>query len=113
VLYRKTLTSPATENYAFGFDLPTHATWRFGNDFRGLIIYFPKENFMPTGTVKFFNVDKGYGFIQPDDGTPDSFVHITAVERAGMATLNKDQRLTYEVEADKRGKYSAVNLQPA
>jgi cold shock protein len=68
---------------------------------------------MPIGTVKFFNADKGYGFIQPDDGGQDSFVHITAVERAGMATLNKDQRVSYEVETGKNGKESAVNLQSA
>jgi CspA family cold shock protein len=65
---------------------------------------------MPVGTVKFFNSDKGFGFIQPDDGTADSFVHISAVERAGMATLNKDQRIQYELETDKRGRTSAVNL---
>jgi cold shock protein len=68
---------------------------------------------MPTGTVKFFNADKGYGFIQPDDGGQDSFVHITAVERAGMSTLNKEQRVSYEVEMGKNGKASAVNLQAA
>lgn len=66
---------------------------------------------MPIGTVKFFNTDKGYGFIAPDDGGNDSFVHISAVERAGLGTLNKDQRLSYEVETDRRGKLSAVNLQ--
>jgi cold shock protein len=65
---------------------------------------------MPVGTVKFFNPDKGFGFIQPDDGTTDSFVHISAVERAGMSTLNKDQRIQYELETDKRGRTSAVNL---
>ncbi|WP_213982726.1 cold-shock protein [Sphingomonas sp. dw_22] len=64
-----------------------------------------------TGTVKFFNADKGYGFIAPDTGGQDAFVHITAVERAGMATLNQNQRVTYELEQDKRGKTSAVNLQ--
>jgi cold shock protein len=68
---------------------------------------------MPIGTVKFFNSDKGYGFIQPDDGGQDSFVHITAVERAGMSTLDKDQRVSYEVETGKNGKASAVNLQAA
>lgn len=68
---------------------------------------------MPIGTVKFFNADKGYGFIAPEDGGSDSFVHISAVERAGMATLNKDQRLSYEIETDRRGKSSAVNLEPA
>ncbi|WP_298688064.1 cold-shock protein [uncultured Sphingomonas sp.] len=68
---------------------------------------------MPTGTVKFFNIDKGYGFIAAEDGSGDSFVHITAVERAGMATLNKDQRVSYDLEADRSGKMSAVNLQAA
>lgn len=68
---------------------------------------------MPIGTVKFFNADKGYGFIAPDDGSPDSFVHITAVHAAGMDTLNKDQRLNYEVEVGKNGKASAVNLSGA
>ena len=68
---------------------------------------------MPVGTVKFFNSDKGYGFIAPDGGGKDSFVHISAVERAGMATLSQDQRLRYEVEADRRGKESAVNLEEA
>ena len=68
---------------------------------------------MPTGTVKFFNTDKGYGFITNEDGSGDAFVHITAVERSGLATLNKDQRITYELETDNRGKTSAVNLQSA
>ena len=66
-----------------------------------------------TGTVKFFHADKGDGFIAPDGGGNDAFVHITAVERAGMPTLNQNQRVTYELEPDKRGKQSAVNLQPA
>jgi len=65
---------------------------------------------MPVGTVKFFNSDKGYGFIAPDGGGNDSFVHISAVERAGLATLNKDQKVSYELEVDRRGKQSAVNL---
>jgi len=68
---------------------------------------------MITGTVKFFNNDKGYGFIAPEDGSSDAFVHISAVERAGMTTLNKDQRVSYELETDGRGKTSAVNLQDA
>ncbi|MBB3981129.1 CspA family cold shock protein [Sphingobium fontiphilum] len=68
---------------------------------------------MPIGIVKFFNADKGYGFIAPEDGGNDSFVHISAVERAGMATLRKDQRLSYEVETDRRGKQSAVSLEAA
>ena len=66
-----------------------------------------------TGTVKFFNADKGYGFIAPDNGGNDAFVHITAVERAGMITLNQNQRVSYELEEDRRGKMAAVNLQPA
>jgi CspA family cold shock protein len=65
------------------------------------------------GTVKFFNADKGYGFIAPDNGGTDAFVHITAVERAGMATLQQNQRVNYELEQDKRGKMSAVNLSAA
>jgi CspA family cold shock protein len=68
---------------------------------------------MITGTVKFFNADKGYGFIQPETGGPDAFVHISAVERAGMRTLDRDQRVSYELETDPRGKTSAVNLQSA
>jgi CspA family cold shock protein len=63
------------------------------------------------GTVKFFNADKGYGFIAPEDGGNDSFVHISAVERAGMTTLQTDQRVSYDIENDQRGKASAVNLQ--
>ena len=68
---------------------------------------------MPIGTVKFFNNDKGYGFIQPEDGGNDAFVHISAVEAAGMRTLDKEQRVSYELEQDRRGKTSAVNLQSA
>ncbi|MFL6800331.1 MAG: cold-shock protein [Sphingomicrobium sp.] len=65
-----------------------------------------------SGTVKFFNSMKGFGFIQRDDGQPDAFVHISAVERAGMPTLNEGDRLEFEIEVDRRGKYAAVNLQP-
>jgi len=68
---------------------------------------------MITGTVKFFNADKGYGFIAPESGGDDAFVHISAVERAGMNTLDKDQRVSYDLEKDQRGKTSAVNLQAA
>lgn len=64
------------------------------------------------GSVKFFNADKGYGFIKPDDGGRDIFVHITAVERAGLQSLNEGQRVTYEIEPDKKGKGpKAVDLQ--
>ncbi|RZK91175.1 MAG: cold-shock protein [Methylobacterium sp.] len=69
---------------------------------------------MSTGTVKWFNETKGYGFIQPDDGGKDVFVHISAVERAGMRNLIEGQKLSYEEETDKRsGKLSAGNLQSA
>ncbi|MDQ1231312.1 MULTISPECIES: cold-shock protein [unclassified Sphingomonas] len=65
-----------------------------------------------NGTVKFFNADKGYGFITPDNGGTDAFVHVSAVERAGMITLQQNQRIGYELEEDRRGKMAAVNLQP-
>jgi CspA family cold shock protein len=68
---------------------------------------------MPVGTVKFFNDSKGYGFIQPDDGGNDAFVHITAVERAGMRTLRENQRVGYDLEEDRRGKLAATNLRSA
>jgi CspA family cold shock protein len=67
---------------------------------------------MATGTVKFFNTQKGFGFIQPDDGSKDVFVHISAVERSGMNTLNEGQKVSYEVVTE-RGKQAASNLQPA
>ena len=63
-----------------------------------------------TGTVKFFNSMKGFGFITRDDGQPDAFVHISAVERANMSTLNQGDRLEFDLEVDRRGKHSAVNL---
>jgi len=66
-----------------------------------------------TGTVKFFNAMKGFGFIQRDDGQPDAFVHISAVERAGMSTLNEGDRLSFDLEIDRRGKQAAVNLNGA
>lgn len=69
---------------------------------------------MAAGTVKWFNAEKGYGFIQPDAGGPDVFVHISAVERAGLRSLNEGQRVSYEVVADKRsGKASADDLRAA
>jgi CspA family cold shock protein len=67
---------------------------------------------MNQGAVKFFNTDKGYGFIRPADGGKDIFVHITAVEQAGLTTLNEGQKLAFEIEPDKKGKGpKAVNLQ--
>jgi cold shock protein len=68
---------------------------------------------MPTGTVKFFNESKGFGFIQPEGGGQDAFVHISDVERSGMSTLKENQRVTYDVEDDQRGKKKACNLKPA
>jgi CspA family cold shock protein len=69
---------------------------------------------MQTGTVKWFNAQKGFGFIQPSSGGPDVFVHISAVERAGMSGLNEGQKVSYEIVADKRtGKSSADRLQAA
>ncbi len=67
---------------------------------------------MTTGTVKWFNSQKGFGFIQPDNGGSDAFVHISAVERAGMSTLNEGQRVNYEVITE-RGKQAAGNLSNA
>lgn len=67
---------------------------------------------MATGTVKWFNNDKGYGFIVPDDGGKDIFVHISAVEAAGMKTLNEGQKLSYELQ-ENRGKQAATNLRTA
>jgi len=68
---------------------------------------------MPIGTVKFFDNAKGYGFITNEGGGNDAFVHISAVEAAGMRSLEKEQRISYELEQDNRGKTSAVNLQSA
>jgi CspA family cold shock protein len=72
-----------------------------------------EERAVATGTVKWFNATKGFGFIQPDAGGPDVFVHISAVERAGMGDLNDGQKIAYEIVADKRtGRSSADNLKP-
>jgi CspA family cold shock protein len=65
---------------------------------------------MATGTVKWFNPGKGFGFIQPDDGSKDVFVHISAVEKSGLGTLTEKQKVSYEVERGRDGKSSAVNL---
>lgn len=69
---------------------------------------------MQTGTVKWFNGQKGFGFIQPENGGPDVFVHISAVERAGLASLGEGQRVSFELERDRRsGKFAAAQLQAA
>jgi CspA family cold shock protein len=71
----------------------------------------PRKAIMATGTVKFFNNQKGFGFITPTDGSRDVFVHISAVERAGLSTLNENQKISYELVADRRsGKENAENL---
>jgi cold shock protein len=71
------------------------------------------ESAMATGTVKWFNPTKGYGFIQPDDGSKDVFVHISAVERSGIGNLNEGQKVSYDIQRDQRGKFSAENLRAA
>lgn len=68
---------------------------------------------MTTGTVKFFNENKGYGFISPDGGGNDAFVHISAVEQSGMRSLRENQRVSYDLQEDRRGKMAAVNLKEA
>jgi len=85
-----TLTTPSCRNYAGSHNL--------------------KENTMATGTVKWFNTTKGFGFIAPDGGTKDVFVHISAVERSGLTGLQDDQKVTFDVEAGRDGRESAVNL---
>ena len=67
---------------------------------------------MPIGKVKFFNAQKGYGFIQPEEGGNDAFVHLSAVEKAGMNSLVQDQRISYELQTDQRGRTSAVQILP-
>jgi CspA family cold shock protein len=108
------LKSHATDISFFGWFFLLSTLLKPGAAYLALpAIFLPKENTMPIGTVKFFNLDKGYGFIQPEGSGNDAFVHISAVERAGMTTLNKDQRVSYDLEQDQRGKTSAVNLQSA
>jgi CspA family cold shock protein len=76
-------------------------------------IFFSRRTTMTIGTVKWFNSQKGYGFIQPEDGSKDVFVHISAVERSGLGNLHEGQRVSFELERGQQGKTSAVNLQKA
>ena len=69
-----------------------------------------REDYMPTGTVKWFNANKGFGFIEPDGGGPDAFVHISALERAGISGLSEGQKVQYDVEPGRDGKSAAGNL---
>jgi CspA family cold shock protein len=89
---------------------PRHEGGGFGGGDRGPQRQLTGEK--AQGTVKFFNSMQGFGFISRDDGQPDAFVHISAVERAGLPSLNEGDRLEFEIEVDRRGKYAAVNLQP-
>jgi cold shock protein len=82
--------------------IPIHVVWVAG--------LLKEKDAMSEGTVKWFNPQKGYGFIQPNDGSNDVFVHISAVERAGMASLAEGQRVSFDPEAGRRGKTSATNL---
>jgi CspA family cold shock protein len=75
--------------------------------------FVPTENAMTVGTVKWFNATKGYGFIQPDDGSKDVFVHISAVERSNLGNLTEGQRVQFDLERGQQGKTSAVNLRGA
>jgi CspA family cold shock protein len=72
-----------------------------------------RKKLVATGTVKWFNAQKGYGFIQPDDGSEDVFVHISAVEQAGMQTLTEGQKISYQMGTGRQGKIAAVGLQRA
>ena len=72
-----------------------------------------EDTMSTTGTVKFFNSNKGFGFIQPEDGSKDVFVHISAVEKAGLGTLTENQKVSFDVEKGQNGKSSAVNLKAA
>jgi CspA family cold shock protein len=76
-------------------------------------MFFPRRTMMSIGTVKWFNAQKGYGFIQPEDGSKDVFVHVSAVERSGVGNLHEGQKLSFEVQRGQQGKTSAVNLRQA
>jgi CspA family cold shock protein len=105
-LSRNALSTPSLERR--GLKKTAYQTSIVAGPTRRLIL---KEADMATGTVKWFNTTKGFGFIQPEDGGKDVFVHISAVEKSNMGGLNEGQRLSYELERDRRsGRESAVNL---
>jgi CspA family cold shock protein len=95
--------------------LPAGRRWGTINPVEGTQMGNPslEEITMPTGTVKWFNPAKGFGFIEPEDGSKDVFVHISAVERAGLSTLNEGQKVSYELQAGQNGRSSAENLSVA
>jgi len=86
---------------------------RLGDGRPGAYTYTYLEAIVAIGTVKFFNNQRGFGFIQPQDGSKDVFVHISAVERAGMATLSEGQKVSFDIERGRDGRVSAVNIQAA
>jgi CspA family cold shock protein len=92
--------------------LPTDRYWVTINPLEGTQTGNPKleESTMATGTVKWFNPAKGFGFIEPEDGSRDAFVHISAVERAGLSSLSEGQKVSYELQPGQQGKTSAENL---
>jgi cold shock protein len=96
----------------FHLNIDVYGAWHSVG--RRILIVDLKGIVMTTGTVKFFNANRGYGFIQPDDGSPDVFVHVSAVERAGMNSIVEGQKLSFDIAKDARnGKNSADNLQAA
>jgi cold shock protein len=95
-----------------GFAASTLPSWK-SNSARAVRVAGVWRDMMSTGTVKWFNAQKGYGFIQPDDGSKDVFVHISAVERSGIGSLTEGQKLSYEVQRGQQGKSSAENLKSA
>jgi CspA family cold shock protein len=108
----RALTSPASEADAFGpLSFLSSRTGPAAPFARGK--HHSKGPDMAIGTVKFFNTDRGYGFITNEAGGKDAFVHISAVERAGMTTLKEGQKISYDLETGRDGKTSAVNLQEA
>lgn len=102
----------ATPAHGIGFAYPT--LWMFGPAGEQPNVGEEQGTMAMQGTVKFFNTEKGYGFIRPDDGGRDVFVHVSAVTRSGLGSLNEGQRVSFEIEPDKRGKGpKAVEIQPA